>query len=306
MLSMQRVNGLDLNLLVAFEALYRERSVTRAAQSLGLTQPAMSQKLRRLRDGLDDPLFVASTNGLVPTASAEALAPTVRQALSALEGALTEVAGFDPSTAERHFVLQMNDFSEIVVVPTALRRLTEAGPRLTLEVVPPSPQVGEQLERGQVDLAFGAGVPAPPSARTMRLGEHDFVVVARPDHPALRAGLTLDAYLAASHVVVAPRGGDDTFVDRALQAAGHRRNVGCRLRRFMTAPFLVAESDLLYTAPRSLLRVLKDRLPLVAYEAPFEIPSVTFSMFWHERVHHDPAHIWLRELAVKTNEELNT
>ena len=301
MAGMQRLNDLDLNLFVAFDVLYRERSVTRAASVLGLTQPAVSHKLRRLRDALNDPLFVSSPQGLLPTAGADAIAPGIHDALTGLERSLTST-GFDPATAERHFVLQMSDLPELTVLPRALDAVRAAGPKLTIEVVPPSPDIAEALERGQVDLGFGAGMTLPESARKTKIGSHDFVVLARRDHPRCKRKLTLAAYLKADHVVVAPRGGTTTFVDSALQALGHRRNVACRIRRFVTAPFLVADSDLLCTSPRSMVAALKGRLPIDAHEVPFEIPPVSFFMFWHERVHHDPAHIWLRNLALEVRE----
>ena len=300
---MQRLNELDLNLFVAFQALYRERSVTKAAEQLGLTQPAMSHKLRRLRDALNDPLFVSSPQGLLPTPTAEALSPIVHEALSALDSAVG-ATHFDPATSERHFVLQMADLAEMMVLPKALRLLQEEAPGVTLEVVPPGPRTGEALERGDVDLGFGAGMSLPGSARTTRLTTDGFVVLSRTGHPATADGLTMQAYLEANHVVVAPRGGPRTFVDQALEAAGHRRKIACRLRRFVTAPFLVAESDNLFTAPRSLYRTLKDRLPLEAHDVPFTIEPVVISMFWHERMHSDPGHIWMRELAMRTRDRV--
>ena len=297
MAGMQHLNGLDLNLFVAFQALYRERSVTRAAQALGLTQPAMSHKLRRLRDALQDPLFVATPRGLLPTSGADAIAPHVHSALKSLQGALG-ASHFDPATAERHFILQMNDFAELTVLPKALELFRAAGPGLSLEVVPPGPDVAEALERGTFDLGFGAGLALPATARTTRLMLDDFVVLAREGHPATQDGIDLATYLAAEHVVVAPRGGKGTFVDAALKAAGHTRTITCRIRRFVTAPFLVADSDMFFTSPRTLYEALRERLPVVAFEPPFALPSVSVMMFWHERVHQDPGHVWLRSCAL--------
>ena len=296
---MQRLNGLDLNLFVAFHALYRERSVTRAAAAMGLTQPAMSHKLRRLRDTLQDPLFVPSPQGLLPTQTADNIAARVNEALTSLDSTL-ESQHFDPATAKRHFVLQMNDFAELTVLPTALQLVRGAGPGLSVETVPPGPRVAEALERSEFDLGFGAGMTLPPSARKTRLTTDEFVVIVRQGHPVEASGLSIDAYLDAQHVVIAPRGGRSTFVDDALEQLGQRRNIVCRLRRFVTAPFLVADSDMLLTAPKPLFNVLKRRLPLSAFPPPFELPPVTVWMFWHERCHHDPGHVWLREMAMKT------
>ncbi|MEO1337299.1 MAG: LysR family transcriptional regulator [Myxococcota bacterium] len=297
---MQRLNDLDLNLFVAFQALYRERSVTRAAEVLGLTQPAVSNRLRRLREALDDPLFVASPRGLLPTAGADAMAPSIDLALASLESTLS-ARNFDPATAQRHFVLQMSDYAEIVALPSALRAIRAAGPGLTIEVVPPSARVAEALERGQIDIGIGAGMTLPESARVTKLVEDDFVVLSRRGFIE-EGGLTLERYLAADHVVVAPRGGATTFVDNALAKHGYQRKIACRIRRFVTAPFLVADSDVLFTSPRSLWRVMRRRLPLDMHEVPFEGPRFTVSMFWHERHHHDPAHIWMRELAMSIEE----
>ncbi|MEM7674676.1 MAG: LysR family transcriptional regulator [Myxococcota bacterium] len=293
---MQRLNDLDLNLFVAFQALYRERSVTRAADVLGLTQPAVSNRLRRMRETLNDPLFVASPRGLLPTAGAEAIAPAVDRALASLESTLSARA-FDPATARRHFVVQMSDYAELVALPGILRALRAGGPGLTVEVVPPGPHLGEALERGQIDAGIGAGMALPDSARVTKLDVDDFVVMTR--RGLCEPGeMSLQRYLAADHVIVAPRGGPSTFVDDALSQHGHKRKIACRIRRFVTAPFLVADSDVLFTSPRSLWRFMGERLPLDMHELPFDVPKYTVSMFWHERYHHDPAHIWLREVAV--------
>ncbi|MGF1468637.1 MAG: LysR family transcriptional regulator [Sandaracinaceae bacterium] len=297
---MRDLNDLDLNLLVALRALLEEGSVTGAARRLGLTQPAMSHRLKRLRDSLGDPLFVSSGRGLLPTPRAEAMRAPLEAALDALAGAVAEET-FDPQTAVREFRVGTSDVGVARALPRAFARISREAAGITVSTHPVERGFAADLESGALDVAIGAGMPLPQGAKRLTLIEEGFVVLARRDHPVVKGRLDLDRYLRAVHVVVTPRGERGTFVDSALAARGHERRVRMRVRGFLSAAFVAARSDALLTAPESVAELMAPLLDLDAYPPPLPMPQVSVHMLWHARVHHAPDHVWLR----RTVQELN-
>lgn len=299
----------DLNLLVAFDVLARTGSVTHAAADLGVTQSGMSHALRRLREELGDPLFVRAGGRWVLTPRAEALRLPIRSALVSLARALAEPDAFDPATADRTFRLAAPDLVDLLLVPPLVVRFAREAPRVSLAMVPAlGPRLLALLETGEVDLAI---VPetAPPmpwqaipddSAEivTRRLFVDRYRCFARAGHPALVEGrLTLDAYLAHPHLLVAPTGAGAGLVDQLLAGRGLARRIGVRVTSFAVAPRIVAETDLLLTAPSGLARVLGDASVAVV-EPPIEVPPSALAMVWHRRLSADPGHRWLRDQLV--------
>lgn len=302
MSGMSFLNELDLNLLVALRALLRERSVTQAARRLGITQPAMSHKLRRLREELADPLFVPAGRGLAPTPRALAIESPLNEALEALERAVQREE-FDPASAQRTFRVGTSDYGEAKVLPVAVRRIQRAAPGISIQTHPVGPNVGTALERGELHIAIGAGMPTPKGAKRVTLLEEGFVVLARRGHPHLANGLDLATYAKCDHVVVAPRGAPGTFVDAALTRMGKARRIVARVRSFLSAPFVVATSEALLTAPSGLAALLAESLDLDVYEPPLPLAPVPIWMIWHPRFHDDPGHRWLRQMAVDLVQE---
>lgn len=292
--------GLELDLLLALEALLAVGNVTRAAARLGITQSAMSHRLRRLRDALGDPIVVQGRGRLVPTPRAERLGRVVSRSLLELRSALASVEAFDPATSTRVFTVVTSDFAEFEILPRVLEELTRVAPGVTTVMREAWPDMFDALERGTIDLVVGPQLDGVPGLVQRKVGSNFLAAAVRVDHPIVGKRLDLDTYLSLRHLVVDPSGsGTIGAVDRALEKLGRRRDVAMRVPHFLGAPFIVSRSDLVLTAPWALLRHFARLLPLVVFEPPLELPSGRVFMTWHERVADDPAHVFLRELTAR-------
>jgi LysR family transcriptional regulator, transcriptional activator of nodD3 and syrA len=287
---------IDLNLLVALDALLREESVTRAASHLGLTQSATSRALNRLRAELDDPLLVRRGPALTKTPLAEKLFPEVVTAIEAVGRVFDARLTFEPARAVRRFTMFASDYAQAVVVPL-LARLHIAAPGVDLVV-----RVAREPERSLADrdaaLMIGPTRDALVSLKRQLLFTDRLVVMARAGHPAL-ADLTLERYCAASHVLVSPRALRGGIVDDALRARGVERRVALEVPHFLVAPIVVADSDLLVTLPARLAERVAPRLGLATAPLPVETPPIEFMQLWHERDHADAGNAWLRAQVVE-------
>ncbi len=302
---------LDLNLLRVFDEVMSARNLTRAAESLAMTQPAVSNALRRLRDALDDELVVRAGYGVAPTPRAMALWPAVRDALASLEANLAPQA-FDPATSRHNFVLAMADATAALLIPPLVRDFENVAPSASLRVLPHTTRDPRPLlEAGEVDLAVGyfPAVVAAIGLQTMQSGAPDvfahaqlyggeYVCVMRRDHPLAidlsRQPLTLDAYCAARHLLVSFSGRPFGFIDEALAAINRTRRVVLTVNQFFTAGQVVAATDLLTVLPRHFLPSTGITDALVAADLPFDVPPVRVDMVWHRRSARNPAQAWLR------------
>jgi DNA-binding transcriptional LysR family regulator len=287
--------SVDPNLLVALDVLLAERSVTRAAQRLGVTQSAVSHKLRALREQLGDPLLVASSRGLVPTDRALAIAGPLRQALLDLTASAARGAAFDPARAERTFTISTADYGELVAVPRIVGRLEHAAPAIELRIEPPQRDFADRLADGRLDAAVGPPLSVPGTIMRTRLASEPFAVVLRRGHPSARRRWSVARYLELSHLLIAPRGAPGSAVDDLLARQGLRRRVAVRVSSFVAAPHVVAATDLCLTAPAGLVAALAEPLGLMVRPVPLDVPPVDTVLYWHARVDRDPAHRWLRE-----------
>lgn len=295
---MNRLEGVDLNLLLTLGILLDEGSVTGAARRLGITQPAVSHKLKRLRELLGDELFVVGPRGLVPTERARAIATPLRAALQQLEASVAGEEPFDPATDERRFVMVGADLFEFAALPAVLEFLAVEAPHVALAVAPRPPRledIFEAMERGEVHYAFGPSFPSRAGVRQFKLSEESLVVLGRPKHPAFRGGLTLDKYLAAEHILISPGGQPGGIVDAALARRGRSRRVAVQVAHFTPAPYLASRSDLLLTAPETLAREAARHWRLSRRPVPLDLPRLPNLMAWHERFDRDPGHRWFRE-----------
>lgn len=317
----ERLARIDLNLLVAFDALAREQSVTRAAERVGVTQSAMSHALRRLRDLLDDPLLVRGKSGMVLTARAEALVLPLRSGLVSVDRALARAEGFDPRTARRRFRLATPDLFDLLAIPLLLEAVRSRAPGVDLVVAPLGARLSDALETGELDLCvapqvddFAGGAPELDGSGLVRrvLVRDGFSCFCRANHPALGEkrgrrsakasapeALSLETYAALSHVLVSPRGDGPGFVDELLEKQGLRRRIALRIPHFFSALAIVEKSDLILTAPTSLALLLSARSKVVALPAPLRLPTHAIQLLWHERFTNEPGHAWLRELMVE-------
>lgn len=289
-----RLADINLNLLVALDAVLEEGTVTAAARRVGVTQSAMSHALRQLRELVGDPLLVRGAGGLVPTPRAEALRVPIRRALLDLQHALRDPPSFDPATAQRRFLLGAGDYIAYTVLPSLLERSTET-PGLDLDVVPFSPDDVPRLATGELDLGIAAFVAPAPGLRREALLTDDFVCLVRCGHPQVRRRLTLRQFVRLPHVLISPTGVGTSPVDEQLAAQGLQRRIALRIRYFLAAPMVVSRSDLVLTAPRRLGEVFARHFALELHEPPVTLSPFTLEQVWHERYEADPAHRWLRE-----------
>ncbi len=284
---------LDLDLLRVFDHLHRERHLTRAARLLGLSQPAVSRALTRLRDALGDPLFVRAPRGIVPTPRADALAAEVREILRRTT-ALTQPAELDPAVLERTFVLASVDLVEADLLPRLAALLAKEAPRVAITSRPIGVDASEALSTGRVDLAIGVRSNVPPDAMSTQLFEDDFVCVVRRGHPAMKKKLTLEQFASLSHVLISPAGTPGSVVDEALAKHGLTRRIAVRTHTFLAAPRVVAATDHVLTGPRRVLTAMARVDGLQLFAPPVALRGFAVLMAWHPRVQIDPVHVWLR------------
>jgi DNA-binding transcriptional LysR family regulator len=287
---------LDLDLLRVFDHLHRERHLTRAARLVGLSQPAVSRALARLREVFGDPLFVRTPRGMLPTSRAEQLAPEVREVLLRAS-ALVRPAAFEPRTLERDFVITGVDFLEADLMPRLARLLAEEAPGATIVSRPLGADASEALAAGRADLAIGVRPTLPADVMTTHLFDDGFVCVVREGHPTVKRTLSLARYAELSHVLISPRGEPGSPVDTALAALGKTRRIAVRTHTFLSAPLIVAQTDLVLTGPRRVLVPMAAALGLRLLPPPVALRTFAVHMAWHPRVQHDPAHAWLRGLV---------
>lgn len=296
---MRDIKSLDINLLKAFDALFDERSVTRAADRLGLTQPAVSGVLGRLRDSFDDPLFIRTQRGIIPTARANELAAPVRQILADVE-TLLQPPVFDPATAQFTMSLAATDYALQAVVLPFLPRLRAASPGIHVSVRPVDNDNAQvQFERGELDLALVTPETAPQDLHARRLFDETYVCALRRDHPAARNGtIDLDRFCDLDHVLVSFSGQRFRGVtDDALAAIGRKRRVVLSITSFLALPELLKTTDLIAVVPS---RLVSNDPTLTTIAPPVDIPGFSKIAIWHERTHRDPGHQWFRALLFGT------
>ncbi|WP_404366773.1 LysR family transcriptional regulator [Corallococcus coralloides] len=294
-----KLASVDLNLLVALEALLREGSVTKAGLSMGLSTPAMSHALARLRTQLDDPLLVRAGRGMVLTPRAVALRPRLQALLTEVGGVLSPARTFEPALLERTFRIHATDHV-LTVLGTALdARVRREAPGVTLQFMPNSPDDAGMLREGSVDLTVGVYVELPPELRTRKLFTDRFVCVVRKDHPTVGRTLTLEQFLALEHLQVAPRGKPGGYVDTMLAVRNQRRRVARTVPYFLAGLRLVEESDYVLTISERVAKAVAPWLKLKLLPPPLPLEPYTLTLLWHPREDSDPAHRWLRGAFVQ-------
>ncbi len=298
------IRTVNLNLLVAFDALFEERSVTRAARKMGVTQSAMSNSLAQLRALFDDSLFRRVAHGIEPTARAIALAEPIRHGLHLLGRALSPVE-FDPTTASRIFVLAASDYVEFVLLPRLVRRLQHDAPGVRIEVRPWGlHEVPALLARGEADLMIGYYDAVPERHRQQLLFREVYRCIVRKGHPRVRRRLSVKTWLELQHVLVSQRADSPGSVDRALASRGLKRTVGVRVSHFLMVPALVAGSDMVAAVSRRIAETFARPLGLATFAPPLPLPTSRVGQVWHEQMDADPGHQWLRGLIAEESQRL--
>jgi DNA-binding transcriptional LysR family regulator len=290
----------DLNLLTVFRAIDETRHVTRASRLLGLSQPALSHALRRLRDMFGDPMFVRTPRGMTLTPLAESLAGPIREALAQLEREVLERGTFRPSEVSRTFKIRTTDYLEALVAPSLLAALAADAPRARFAALPVGTSLPTaDLESGACDLAIAGFFDEVPSGfHQEALFDDSFACAVRKGHPLGRPRkVTLDAFCAERHVLVAPGGELTGAVDRLLARKRLPRQVVAGTSAFMVAAWICASSSCVLTAPSRLLTKLAGPLGLQVFAPPVSLPAIRVVQVWHARSHSDPAHRWFREIV---------
>lgn len=303
------IRKLDLNLLLAFDALMQDGNLTRAGLRLGLSQPSMSHALARLRKVAGDPLFVRVPSGMEPTPFSQQIAGTVREGLALLQGALDGAAVFDPASCNRTFQILMSDIGEMVYLPRLIAKLNSVAPDINLRILQlPRESYQDAFLSGEADLAIGFLPALKAGFYQQRLFEDSYVCLARKDHPRVGDGLTLEQFSNESHILVEPAGSryssvalqssTTTFIERHLADQGLSRRIALHVSHFMVVPELVQQTDLLATVPSYLIAYMRPmpRLKLLPLPLPIPTPRFEIKQFWHQRNHNDAANRWLRRL----------
>ena len=296
---------LDLNLLRAFDAIATEGSVTVAGARIGLSQPAMSNALARLRQTFDDPLFVRTPRGMRPTPFAQQLALPVREALRLIQGALQQHAGFEPKTSNNTFRFHMSDIGEMVFLPRLLERVKHEAPGVKIEVVRiPIKDVHAALEAGELDLAIGFLPGLTTGMRQQPLFRERYVCMMRADHPVIGAKISAKQFRAAAHVLVSYAGTGHQVIEETFVAQGLSARIAARVPHFLVVPMILARTDLIVTVPSRVAALFAQTGNFKVLELPFSMPNFEVRLHWHQRFHQDPANRWLREVMTELYAEL--
>ena len=299
-INMREVNirAVDLNLLVILEQLLIQPTVSAAAEELEMSQPAASRALARLRRLFQDPLLVPCGRTLMPTPRAEELLGPLQRVLQETRR-LINPASFVPEEADFAFRLYTLDFESLVFLPAFLNELKSRAPMIQVDIPPRVQDPIEELRQGRVDLVTGAPGSLAGDFHRRTLFEERFVAVTCGNHPRLRDGLTLEKYVELEHVMITTSGAPGGPVDDLLAERGLTRRVGLRLPHFLAAPLAVAETDMILTLPERLATRAAQWADLKIWELPLALEGFSIDLIWHERLHSEPAHRWIRDLALQ-------
>jgi DNA-binding transcriptional LysR family regulator len=298
------IRDLDLNLLLVLDALMDEGTLTRTAQRLRLSQPTVSAALTKLRTALGDELFVRANGVMQPTARSLALRPAVASVLKTIRLDILSMAAFDPAQETGAFTLSLSEIGELEFLPRLLDRLGREAARASLKCVVQRPADLElAMDLGEVDLAIGYFPDLVSSVfKQQMLFRHPSACLVRKSHPTIGPEMTLDTYLAARHIAIAPEGRTQEVVELGLAAQGLTRCVAVQVGHFVSAPFLVAQSDLVVTLPRPVAVVFAQICDLMIVEPPFAIPLIEVKQLWHKRFDGHPRSKWLRRIVAETSQ----
>lgn len=302
------ISKIDLNLLIYLDVLLREKNVTRAANQLNITQPAMSNGLKRLRTLFKDPVLVRTSDGMVPTERARTLAPVIRKILLELEEALQGEEEFNEQSSQRVFRIMASDYAASTLLPSLLRKINKLAPSVTLDIMTPSDVNFHDVEAGKIDMAINRFDELPQSFHQKTLWRDSFSCLLGADNPVV-SKFNLNSFLNSKHVWVSKTGfgvgvGMDPkdvqklgWVDEALARLGKKRDIKVFTRNYHVAMQLAFEDDLIATLPTKAALLHQSDSHYTILKPPFEIPVIELKMIWSPLLHHDASHIWFRQLV---------
>ena len=290
-----KLSDIDLNLFVVFDAIYSEGNLTRAGEIIGITQPAVSNSLSRLRNLFDDPLFVRTADGMVPTPVAQNIVGPVRQALGYIRASVQEAESFSPTDSDKRFRVSMTDLSQELLLPGLVASVKAAAPMVSVDCYQVRRRdMNIELASGNVDLAIDIPLTPDPQIRQSKLFSHDHVCVYRRGHPIASEVLNLERYLELDHVHVSARRGGLGHVDLVLGKMSRRRKVAARTQHYLITPRLVANTDMVLTAPSMLAELIRSNYDVEIQNLPFDVPPLETYLYWHESTDSDQANQWMR------------
>ncbi|MEN9868808.1 MAG: hypothetical protein RL748_4398 [Pseudomonadota bacterium] len=294
------VRHLDLNLLVVFHEVYQTRQISQVASHLGLSQPAISNALARLRKALGDELFVRTVQGMQPTPLAERLAEPIAQALLQVQDALNTPHGFVAQTSERSFTLALSDVGELYFMPLLIEHFARLAPQMRLQTVRASSiNLKQELELGRVDLALGAFENVSSALYQRRLFSQPYVLMFRRGHAlASEARISSKRLLQEQHLIVAAQESPYDHINQLLEKAGLAQSAQFKVPHFTAVPYIISRTDLVVTVPQRLAQSAAEPFQLAWAASPLRLPPLQTNMFWHRRFHQDEANLWLREVMV--------
>ncbi|WMR31732.1 LysR family transcriptional regulator, partial [Metapseudomonas otitidis] len=291
------LNKVDLNLFIVFDAIYTEANLTRAGQIVGITQPAVSNALARLRETFNDPLFVRTAQGMVPTPMAQNIIGPVRNALQLLRVSVQESRTFNPLQANKTYRISMTDLSEAVILPLLFQRLRRLAPQVQVEsFLAKRRETTKELAAGRLDFAVDAPLNTDPQVRHVKLMDDRYVCAMRRGHPLAKERISLDEYLSLSHIHISSRRNGLGYVDLALGKMGIQRKVALRSQHYMMASTVLQSTDMAMTVPERFAR----RHDLHFVDLPVnDVPALETHLYWHESTDQDPANRWMREQIIE-------
>ena len=290
---------MDMKLLAVFDEIYKTRSVSRAGENLGMPQTSVSLALARLRRRFNDPLFVRTGSGMLPTPRAAMLVPQLRQALALLQSATQQRAGFDPASSSRTFRISMTDISHLEFLPAMMNKVAKAAPDVHIEVLRIKADTARLLETGDADLAIGYMPELDAGFYQQKLFADGFACVVRRAHPRIGDRLTESRFKRERHIVLAAPGTGNEIVERELKRQGTARKVALSLPTLPGVGNLLANTDLVATVPQRVAQMLMKIASVKALAPPYRFPHFSIKQHWHERYHHDPANRWLRSTVAE-------
>ena len=301
-----KLSDIDLNLFVVFDAIYTEGNLTRAGEIIGITQPAVSNSLSRLRNLFDDPLFVRTAEGMVPTPVSQNIIGSVRQALGLIRSSVQESDAFEPKASDKRFRVSMTDLSQSMVLPYLFGKITQDAPNVSIDCYQVRRRdMNIELASGNLDLAVDIPLTPDQQIRQAPLFSHPQVCLVRADHSRVKDHLDLDTYLSLNHIHISSRRGGLGQVDLALGKMGKRRKISLRTQHYLATPELVMRSDLALTVPRVFADFVVSRLPVKYLQLPFEVPNLETYLYWHESTDQDQSNRWMRELILSLPAKLS-
>ncbi|WP_321967838.1 LysR family transcriptional regulator [Burkholderia cepacia] len=289
---------IDLNLLVVFNELLRSRRVSAVADTLGMSQPAVSNALNRLRKLLGDDLFLRTSKGMVPTPLAERLAEPIGYALGAIHSSLNEKSTFEPAESRRNFTIAMTDIGEIYFLPGLMEKLAHDAPDVTVSTVwNTSVNLREEMESGHVDLAIGFVPDLKTGFFQRRLFKQRYVCLFRRGHPLAEDGMSLKAFRAAQHIAVVAEGTGHGMVDEVIQRAGVVRDVRLRVPHFVAVGHILQNTDMIAVVPEAYANRTLEPFGLESSSCPIRIPDIVINVLWHAKNHREPGNQWFRQMV---------